>query len=135
MAVRQPSSFSAVTITLTAEVRLTRSGRVMRLVQASGAGVTPSASAALTRLLLKARGWWATLREGELDISTLAAREGIQPAYLTRVLRLAFLAPAVTEAILAGKVRPEVDVGMLTLRGTVEPLWTEQVARLLPQLR
>ncbi|MFS0772988.1 recombinase family protein [Sphingomonas sp. 1P08PE] len=123
------------TITLTAEVRLTRSGRVMRLVQASGAGVTPSASAALTRLLLKARGWWATLREGELDISTLAAREGVQPAYLTRVLRLAFLAPAVTEAILAGKVRPEVDVGMLTLRGTVEPLWTEQVARLLPQLR
>ncbi|RYY07365.1 MAG: hypothetical protein EON55_21665 [Alphaproteobacteria bacterium] len=56
----------------------------------------------------------------------------MQPAYLTRVLRLAFLAPAVTEALLAGKVRPEMNVTMLTLRGTVEPLWAEQVARLLP---
>ncbi len=127
-----PDPATPATITLTAEVRLTRSGRVMRLVQASGAGVTATANPALIRLLIKARGWWATLREGKLDITTLAARDGVQPAYLTRVLRLAFLAPVVTEAILAGKVRPEVDVVMLTLRGTIEPLWAEQVARLLP---
>ena len=38
-------------------------------------------------------------------MGALAASEGVQPSYVTRVLRLAFLSPQVTQAILAGTVR------------------------------
>ncbi len=120
------------TVTVVSDVRLTRSGRVMRLVQVSGAGVTPAGNASLVRLVLKARRWWGMLRGGELDITMLAAREGVQPAYVTRVLRLAFLAPAVVDAILSGTIRAGVDGIAITATGAIPTLWSEQVATLLP---
>jgi site-specific DNA recombinase len=48
------------------------------------------------------------------------------------VLRLAFLSPAVTDAILAGKVRSHVDVGALTATEAVSPSWAVQRDALLP---
>ena len=114
------------TILTVLDARLTRSGRVMRLVQDNGAALTRSANASLVRLVLKARRWWLTLREGELDITALAAREGVNPAYVTRVVRLAFLAPAVTDAILAGTLRHGVDGAALTATDAIAPLWAAQ---------
>ncbi|MBD8680126.1 hypothetical protein IFT55_16970, partial [Sphingomonas sp. CFBP 13720] len=121
------------TVTVVSDVRLTRSGRVMRLVQASGAGVTPAGNASLVQLVLKARRWWDMLRGNELDITMLAAREGVQPAYVTRVLRLAFLAPSVVEAILGSTIRSGVDGTVLTATGAIPTLWSEQVGALLPR--
>ena len=123
---------TADTVTLPAHVRLTRSGRVMRLVQASGAGVTATANGSVIRLILQARRWWAILKEGELDISMLAAQETVQPAYVTRVLRLAFLSPAVVEAILAGGARAGVDGAMLTSTGAISSVWACQAETCLP---
>jgi hypothetical protein len=60
-------------------------------------------------------------------VGDLAAREGIAPSYMTRVLRLTLLAPDIVEAILDGRQRPEV-----TLVQLLEPLpveWVEQRAR------
>ncbi len=130
-----PAATTAETITIRSEVRLTRSGRVMRLVHASGSGVTATANGSLVRLILKARRWWSILKDGELDVTTLAARENVQAGYVTRVLRLAFLAPAVVEAVLAGNIRAGVDGATLTATGAVPALWAEQVAVLLPEQR
>jgi hypothetical protein len=105
----------------------------MRLVHASGSGVTATANGALVRLILKARRWWSILKDGEIDVSTLAARENVQAGYVTRVLRLAFLAPAVVEAVLAGNIRAGVDGAALTATGAVPALWTEQMAAVLPK--
>jgi hypothetical protein len=124
---------TAETITIRSEVRLTRSGRVMRLVHASGSGVTATVNGALVRLILRARRWWGILKAGELDVTALAARENVQAGYVTRVLRLAFLAPAVVEAILAGNIRAGVDGAALTATGAVPALWAEQVAAVLPK--
>jgi hypothetical protein len=107
----------------------------MRLVHASGSGVTATANGSLVRLILKARRWWSILKSGEIDVSTLAARENVQAGYVTRVLRLAFLAPAVVEAILAGTIRTGVDGAALTATGAVPGLWAEQVRTLLPGSR
>ncbi|MBM6577761.1 recombinase family protein [Microvirga sp. SRT01] len=126
---------TAETITIRSEVRLTRSGRVMRLVHASGSGVTATANGSLVRLILRARRWWSILKAGELDVTTLAASENVQAGYVTRVLRLAFLAPAVVEAILVGNIRTGVDGATLTATGAVPALWAEQVAVLLPEQR
>ncbi len=86
----------------------------------------------MVRLLVKAGGWWAQLRDGEIDITKLAAQEKVSAAYVTRIVRLAFLSPALIEAILAGKVRAGVDAAALTATGAVSPLWEAQARVLLP---
>jgi site-specific DNA recombinase len=118
---------------LGSEVRLTRSGRAMRLVQGNGAAPVQAPEETLIRLISRARGWWQELKSGKVTIATLANREGICRSYVTRVLRLAFLAPPVVDAILAGALRAEVDAGALTSPGAVDMGWTDQVRRLLPR--
>lgn len=119
-------------VTLNSDVRLTRSGKAMRLVQSNGAAVSKGADVSLIGLLIKARRWWTQLRQGEMDITTLARVEGVHSSYLTRVLRLAFLAPAVVDAILIGTTLPHVDGKLLTLGEGIDPGWTAQRAALLP---
>jgi site-specific DNA recombinase len=121
-----------VTLTAICAARLTRSGRALRLVQDSGAVLQETPDRSLVRLLVQARRWWAVLRTGEINTTALARREGVTPSYLTRVVRLAFLAPAVTEAILAGRQRAGVTVASLTLEGGISPDWQAQIAALLP---
>ncbi len=63
-------------VTLRSDARLTRTGMVVRLVQANGQAVTRMLpDAALLRLLVQARKWWAVLRDGEINITALAERE------------------------------------------------------------
>jgi site-specific DNA recombinase len=121
-----------LTVMLNSDVRLTRSGKAMRLVQSNGAGVSETTDASLISLLIKARRWWTQLRQGEMDVTTLARVEGVHSSYLTRVLRLAFLAPAVVDAILTGTTLPHVDGKLLTLGEGTDPAWAAQRAALLP---
>ena len=120
------------TIMLPCPARLTRSGKALRLVQDNGAaaGATPDRS--LVKLLVKARRWWAVLRTGEVSPTELAAREGVTRPYIARVVRLAFLSPAVTEAILAGKQRAGVTVARFTVEGAIPASWAAQKTLMLP---
>lgn len=114
--------------------RLTRTGRVVRLVDETGAAKGSSApDESLVRLVVTARRWWAELSKGELDITALSAREKVSASYMTRVVRLAFLAPAVTEAVLSGAVRAEISGKGVLQAKAIPSLWTEQVERLLPR--
>ena len=54
------------------------------------------------------------------------------PAYLTRVVRLAFLSPAVTTAILKGGVRAEVTTTTITATDAVPGCWKAQARAMLP---
>lgn len=114
-------------LTLTSEVRLTRTGRAMRLVQNDGAAIGEARpDPTLLRLVARARGWWSEVRTGEIDGPTLARREGLTPSYFTRVLRLAFLAPSVVEVILAGSQRASVNGGVLTAPNAIPMGWAQQ---------
>lgn len=63
---------------------------------------------------------------GNLDPSTLAAQEGVSVSYVVRVLRIAFLAPAVVDAVLDGRLRAGVDsTALLDIRAIV-PDWQKQ---------
>lgn len=57
---------------------------------------------ALVKLLVLARRWWARLATAEIDIATLARAEGVNDPWVSRVVRLNFLAPQIVDAILAG---------------------------------
>jgi hypothetical protein len=128
----KPGASSDSTLNFACDVRLQRSGRAVRLVQTNGALLDTLPSASLLKLVVKARRWWRVLQAGESDITRLAAVEGVTPSYLTRVVRLAFLSPAMVEAVLAGSLRAEVDGEMLTATGAMQPCWREQARLLLP---
>jgi len=116
-------------------LRLTRTGRAMRLVQDNGQAVTPPPPAdtqAVVRLLARARQWWKLVRDTGVEIKVLAAREGVTASYMTRVVRLAFLSPKVVEAALVGALRTGVDVGALIAPGAISAAWAEQERRFLP---
>jgi site-specific DNA recombinase len=115
------------------QVRLTRTGRVVRLVHASGASPsgTSSASSALPRLLVRAHAWWQELSAGQIDPTALAEREGVTVSWVIRVVRLAFLSPRVVEGILAGRLRPGLDSTDLLKADTISPDWEVQEKRLL----
>lgn len=86
-------------------------------------GVRPNSKAdnTMVKALARAFRWKRKLESGEFATTAeLAEREGIAPSYVTRVLRLTLLAPDIIEAILEGKLRPEV-----TLARVLEPFPAE----------
>jgi DNA invertase Pin-like site-specific DNA recombinase len=111
---------------LTIPARLKRTGIEMRLVVEDGsepANIDPG----LVRLLLRAHAIRARLiEEPGLPLKEIAAEEGISSSYVTRLLRLAFLAPAIVTAILNGRNPPQFTANRL-MDDTRLPLdWTAQ---------
>ena len=111
---------------LTIPARLKRAGIEMRLVVDDGsepANVDPG----LVRLLLRAHAIRARLlEEPSLPLKEIAAEEGISSSYVTRLLRLAFLAPDIVTAILHGRHPPQLTANRL-MDDTRLPLdWTAQ---------
>lgn len=76
---------------------------MVRLVHDNGLAELKQAAPSLLRLILKARHWWNELARGEIAIQILAVRENVSPSCITRVVRLAFPAPDIFEAILAAR--------------------------------
>jgi hypothetical protein len=104
----------ADTVTLRVPFRLAKRGgrKEMRLPE----GIAPPRRPddALVKALARAFRWKRMLESGEFaTIADLAAREGIAPSYMTRVLRLTLLAPNIVEAILDGKQGPEVSLAQV----------------------
>jgi site-specific DNA recombinase len=116
-----------VPITIGVAVRLTRTGRAIRLIHSDGTTGLPShPDPALLKLLVKARAWWEMLARGDVAITQLAKAEGVSPSYMTRVVRLAFLSPALVEAILAGQQGQLIDAKRLTGTDAIPAAWDEQ---------
>lgn len=115
-------------ILFTSPVRLTRTGRAIRLVQHDGRPVSQGKpDPGLVELLCKARNWWQQLQTGTVDIATIARDEKVNDSWVSRIVRLNFLAPAIVEAILAG-TQPA-SVTATSLRTTNLPIdWDEQIA-------
>jgi hypothetical protein len=87
---------------LTAQVRLAKSGRVMRMVQSDGTTIIKQPLSSLIKPILQARRWWAELVSGNADVSAIASREGVCTSYVSRIVRLACLSSRGVEAILVG---------------------------------
>jgi hypothetical protein len=74
---------------------------------------------------------WRGMLESKLfaSVRALAKAEKINEAYLGRVLRLTLLAPKITEAILSGRQREELDLAELLKPFPIE--WDRQEALFL----
>ena len=86
-------------------------------------GVDPHALKAIA----KAWSWRRKLETGEAaTIQDIADAEGISDRYVGRMLRLSYLAPAVLDKLLIGRVPPSVSIK--DLAQAAELPWIEQVA-------
>jgi hypothetical protein len=89
---------------LSIPVRVRRAGREIRmLIDGTDPFVAAKPDGRLIKLLVRARRFNATLVcSDDVPFAALAKREGVSPSYFTRVVRLSYLAPDITQAILDG---------------------------------
>ena len=95
----------------------------------------PSSSSKVDMVLLKtiarAHRWFEQLRSGEVkSLTAIATREGLNYRFVGKVVRLAFLAPEIIEAIAQGTQPPELSAELLTKRVSLPLDWDDQKHRL-----
>jgi len=108
----------------------------LRPLRAGGmliAGTNPFATAKpdarLVKLLIRARRFNATLVGSDgVPFAALAKREGVSPSYFTRLVRLSYLAPHITEAILDGRQPRDLTADKLLAHSRLPLGWHEQRA-------
>ena len=113
---------------LSVPVRLRRAGREIRLLMD---GTDPFAAAKpdvrLIKLLLRARQFNATLAHSDgVPFAALAKQEGVSPSYFTRVVRLSYLAPDITQAILDGRQPRDLTAERLLDHSRLPLAWHDQ---------
>jgi site-specific DNA recombinase len=82
---------------------------------------------ALLKAVARARRWSEDLLMGRAQsVAEIAEREGVTDRYVRRLMRLAFLAPEIVEAIVAGNQPPELTAEALAERIDLPLLWAAQ---------
>ena len=115
-------------------MRFQRRGGRKRIVAPDGSELTPTSKpqpdGTLVKALARAWRWQKLLDEGVYSsVSEIGETENISKSYVSRILRLALLAPDVVDAILAGRR----NQGMI-LEQLEQPLpasWSDQCVRIL----
>ena len=109
-------------------IRLHRAGREIRMVIGATDPFTVSKpDARLIKLLLKARRFNAALvASDEVPFAALAEREGVSPSYFTRLVRLSYLAPDITRAILDGRQPRDLTAEKLLEHSRLPLAWHDQ---------
>jgi site-specific DNA recombinase len=94
------------------------------VVESQHQGRRVSRDDALVRAIACGRAWFEELASGKAaSFREIAERVGVSDRYVSRIVDLAFLAPDVVEAILAGEQPAGMSVKALTVDGEVPLLW------------
>ena len=121
---------SSITI-MTVPVALKRCGMAMRLIVNAPGGEKRKPDPTLIALLVKAQDWFSRLSSGKVNsIRAIAQAEQVVGSYITRVIYLAFLAPDIVEAIMAGKQPPTLTAQKLLQSVPLPMHWAEQASTL-----
>ena len=108
--------------------RFKRTGGRKQIIAPEGAPAAKQDDA-LVRAVVRGHRWQGMLDAGQVaSVQELAVKENVDPSYLARHLRLAFLAPDIVEGILFGTYPEGLTLGglMVALPG----VWGEQRQRL-----
>jgi hypothetical protein len=122
------------TLVVRIPMRFQRRGGRKRIVAPDGSELAPSSKpqpdGTLTKALARAWQWQRMLDEGVYtSVSDIGDAENISKSYVSRILRLALLAPDIVEAILAGRVNQSLILERLGR--SLPASWEEQCARIL----
>jgi site-specific DNA recombinase len=113
------------TTTLSVRVQLQRTGMEMRLLIEGEHAREPDTG--LIKLLIKARAYAEQLASGSAQsLEVIATREQVTRSYVTRVLRVAFVAPDIAAAILRGHHPPQLNTARLLANSRLALTWSRQ---------
>ncbi len=103
-------------------------GNQVRLVVEPGAGATHTTpDPVLLGIIARAVAWRGRLERGEAQsLKDIAATEELSVSYISRVLRLAYLAPDIIDAIVNGRQPVELSAQSLLCRSDLALDWDEQ---------
>jgi len=128
VATRLPSATDDETQILSVPIELRHCGREIKmLIDGTDPFATAKPDARLIKLLIRARRFNTTLVGGDgVPFAALAKREGVSPSYFTRVVRLSYLAPDITQAILDGRQPRDLTADKLLAHSRLPLTWHEQ---------
>jgi hypothetical protein len=108
-------------------LRMKRRGVEMRLIIDGDALTTARVDLPLLNATARAYRWSNDLLAGRArSIGEIARRERLTGRHVRRVMRLAFLAPRIVEAIVGGRQPADLSTLAMTQRIELPPLWTAQ---------
>ena len=123
---QQPDAQDEI-VPLDIPIHLRRRGVEAKLVIRSSRTQGSTTDQKLVALVAQAHDWLRALATGEVEsVQHLAAREGIDPSDIGRTLQLAFLAPDIVEAIVAGRQPLELTAKRLKRVGILPMDWRIQ---------
>ena len=114
-------------IVLAIEMTLKRCGGEMRLIIPGWATTDQRRRpvASLVKAVSRASDWVRRMEGGEFKHQRdLAKATKLEPRYINAILRVAFLAPEITEAIIDGRQPPDLTLGSLI--GVLPMSWQRQ---------
>ena len=131
LALRLPTSLEDPADTLTLErfvpLIMKKRGVELRLVIQNEPSSSSKVDIVLLKTIARAHRWFDQLLSGEVkSLTAIATREGLNCRFVGKILRLAFLAPEIVEAIAEGRQPPELSTELLTKRIRLPLAWGEQ---------
>ena len=81
----------------------------------------------LLKTIVRAHKWFNDLATGRTkNMAEIVSREGVDKSYVSRVINLAFLAPDITESIIAGQQPADLSAEKLIRRIDLPLDWDKQ---------
>lgn len=114
-----------------APARIRRRGVETKLVLEGTGNVTSNPDPALIKAVVRAHRWFDDLVSGRArSLGQIAEKEGVSDRYVSHLMPLAFLAPDIVEAIVAGTQPVDLTAETLTKHTDLPLGWAEQTALL-----
>lgn len=123
------SRLDGSTLVVRIPMRFQRRGGRKRIVAPDGSEIAPTSKpqpdGTLVKALARAWRWQRMLNEGVFTtVREIGEAEGIDKGYVSRILRLALLAPDIVEANLAGRM--DQSLMLKRMERTLPASWEEQ---------
>jgi hypothetical protein len=97
------------------------------VIDSNDPGAVANPDARLIKLLIRAHRFHATLiGSPDVPFAALAKQEGVSRSYFTRLVRLSYLAPDITQAILDGRQPTDLTTDKLVAHSRLPLPWHEQ---------
>lgn len=115
----------------TQPIQLRRRFNEMRIVMLAPDLRSAEIDHTLVRAIANGHLWFKQWCGGEIEsLKDIARREGVTPDYVTDVIRLAFLSPGITDAIIRGHQPPDLTLRKVLKLNTLSVNWDEQASQL-----
>lgn len=95
------------------------------IAQLASHGAEPNYDQKLINAFVKAYKWQQSLNNNSMTINKIAAKETVSISYVSRLLRLNFIAPEIVRAIIDGKQPSGLKLKDF-INKTIPDLWEEQ---------